>query len=185
MCLLVVQRGERVRRLVRVSGLRRRRDGVVRSGLALLTLGLLAVVAGCSASPTASEGAAPADRAAASAVIEWMDDYEQAVSEAQQAGKPLMVDVSTTWCSACKRLDEEVFSRADVAESSRAFVPVRVDAEKRPDLEKRFEVSGYPTVIFVRPDGEEVGRVRGAVPYQVMLSEMDKAARSASAEEPG
>jgi len=167
-----------------VGGLKVQGKAIRRSLLALLTVAALAVIAGCS-TPASEEDAPPVEASAAGAGIGWLSDYEQAVSEAQQAGKPLLVDVSTTWCSACKRLDEEVFSRSDVAESSRRFVSVRVDAEKRPDLEKRFEVSGYPTIIFLRPDGEEVGRVRGAVPYQVMLSEMDKAAQSARAEESG
>jgi len=95
-----------------------------------------------------------------------------------------MVDVSTEWCSACKRLDETVFSRPDIARASGDFVPVRVDGDKRPDLVKRFSVSGYPTVIFLRPGGEEIGRVRGAVPYQVMLEAMEQTARKAAPSKP-
>jgi len=93
----------------------------------------------------------------------------------------MMVDVSTDWCSACKRLDEEVFSRADVAVSGRRFVAVRVDGDQRPDLVKRLEVTGYPTIVFMGPEGKEIGRVRGAVPYQVMIKAMEEAARKAAA----
>lgn len=85
-----------------------------------------------------------------------------------------MVDVSTSWCSACERLDADVFSRDDVAEASKAFVCVRVDGDKRADLVKRLKVSGYPTVVFLGQDAKELGRVRGAVPYQVMLEEMKR-----------
>lgn len=119
------------------------------------------------------------DEAPAAAVpgIQWLSDYQAGVSQAQQQGKPLMVEVSAAWCSSCKRLEADVLSRPDVIAASHAFVPVRVDGDKRPDLEKKLDVSGYPTVIFFR-DGKEIGRVRGAVPYQAMLKEMDRAGRS-------
>jgi thiol:disulfide interchange protein len=87
-----------------------------------------------------------------------------------------MVEFSTSWCGACKRLDETVFSRADVVEASRDFVAVRVDAEEQADLKEQFRVHSYPTVLFLAPDGGEMTRVLGAVPYQIMLKEMTKAA---------
>lgn len=117
--------------------------------------------------------------------ISWGADYEKAVEQARGVGKPLMVDVSTSWCSACKRLDADVFSRADVAEASKAFVCVRVDGDKRADLVKKFKVSGYPTVVFLGQDGKELGRVRGAVPYQVMLEEMKRATAQGKAAKAG
>jgi thiol:disulfide interchange protein len=144
---------------------------------------LLAVLAaGC--------GGLPANRAperpggAPGRPIAWLDSYEKAVASARQAGKPLMADVSTSWCSACKRLDEEVFSRPDVAAASEAFMCVRVDGDKRADLVKKFKVSGYPTIVFLDQHGKELGRVRGAVPYQVMLEEMKRAAGQAGAGKP-
>jgi len=144
----------------------------------LLILAAAAALTGCGGAPVApAEQASPSGDAAG--VIDWMDDYESAVARAQEDGKPLMVDVGAEWCSSCKRLDETVFARADVAAAAEAFVPVRVDGDARRDLVADFDVTGYPTVIFLAPDGDELGRVRGAVPYQIMLDEMAKAAPSA------
>jgi thiol:disulfide interchange protein len=114
--------------------------------------------------------------AASGEAIDWMTDYEQAVEQAKEEGTPLMVDVSAPWCSACKRLDETVFSRGDVVAASRQFVAVRVNGDERKDLVAKFEVSGYPTVVFLDPGGKELARARGAVPYQMMLEAMKKAA---------
>ena len=140
----------------------------------LLILAAAAALTGCGA-PT--EQASPSGDAAG--LIDWMDDYEAAGARAREEGKPLMVDVGAEWCSACDHLDETVFSRTDVAAAAEAFIPVRVDGDARGDLVADFEVTGYPPVIFLAPDGDELGRIRGAVPYQIMLDEMVKVAPSA------
>jgi len=138
--------------------------------LSLLTVALL--VSGC--------GQPAEESPAATESIAWLNDYEDAVAAAEQSSKPLMVDISTPWCSACKRLDESVFSRGDVAEESRQFVAVRVNGDERADLVRKLAVTGYPTVVFLSADGKETARVRGAVPYQMMLDAMKKAAQEAT-----
>ena len=108
--------------------------------------------------------------------VEWMSDYEKAAARAREQKKPMMVDVMADWCSICKRMDTEVFSRADVAASAAKFVAVKVDGDKRPELKKKFDVSGYPTFILQTPEEKELGRVRGGVPYQLMIKALDEAA---------
>jgi len=141
----------------------------------LLILAAAAALTGCGGAP--AEPASPSGDSAGA--IDWMDDYDSAVARARQEGRPLMVDVGAEYCSACKRLDETVFSRTDVTAAAQAFVPVRVDGEARRDLVADFQVTGYPTVVFLAPGGDELGRVRGAVPYRIMLDEMARAAPSA------
>jgi thiol:disulfide interchange protein len=113
--------------------------------------------------------------AAQSAAIEWNYDYADGLKKAKEARKPVMVDVFATWCGPCKHLDETVFSRADVAEASKAFVTVRIDGDKYPQLVDKLKVEAYPTVLFLTPDGKEIGRSLGAVAYQDMLDSMAKA----------
>ena len=107
--------------------------------------------------------------------IAWSYDFEAGLAQAKEADKPVMVDVSATWCAPCKLLDENVFSRADVADASKAFVTVRIDGDKRSDLVNKLKVTGYPTVLFLNPEGEEIGRSVGAVSHDIMLEEMTKA----------
>jgi thiol:disulfide interchange protein len=128
-------------------------------------VGLIAAAVGCGGgSPEQAKGA-----------IVWTHDYEAGMATAREAAKPVMVDVFATWCAPCKRLDEEVFSRADVAMASQDFVTIRVDGDEHPDTKEKLGVSGYPTVLFLTPEGEEIGRSVGAVSYNVMLTEMQKA----------
>ena len=131
--------------------------------------------------PTGDRVAEAAEPLAGEGVV-WLEDYEAAVSQAKESGRVLMVNVTTPWCKACKYMDEAVYARSDVTEASRDLVPVRVNAEARQDVKQALAVSGYPTVIFLSPEEEQVGRVRGAVPAGIMLEQMSKAiARAASA----
>ena len=39
----------------------------------------------------------------------------------------------------------------------RAFVPVRVDADRRPDINERYNLGGWPTTVFLTPAGQLLG----------------------------
>jgi thiol:disulfide interchange protein len=101
------------------------------------------------------------------------------MAEARRLHKPVMAEVTAEWCEACKLLKKEVLSRPEVVAAARQFVVLTIDGDKQADLKKRLEVSGYPTIIFFDSNGRELGRVRGAVPYQILLKEMDSAAKKA------
>ncbi len=146
---------------------------------ALLLFGL-AFASGCSggATPQAPPAVGPTETqepAGEKAGITWLYDFEAGAAQARESERPLMVDVFAIWCSPCKQLDAEVFSRADVAEAAEDFVTVRIDGDKHPDLVNKLKVNAYPTVLFLMPDGTEIGRSLGAVSYKVMLDEMAKA----------
>ncbi len=149
-------------------------------------LALLIVIAGCARQTVAPLKPAPTstpttkgEQVKPSATeIAWDFDYKGAVAKAKAVDKPLMVDCFATWCQPCKLLDETVFSRADVAEASKAFVMVKLDVDKNSDIAKKLKVSAYPTVLFLTPDGKEIGRSTGAVPYQNMLDSMAEAQKA-------
>jgi len=66
-----------------------------------------------------------------------------------------------------------------VAASAGRFVAVKVDGDRRPELKEKFDVSGYPTLVLLSADGKELGRVRGGVPYQLLIKALDEAAEKA------
>jgi len=99
------------------------------------------------------------------------------LAEARRLHKPVMVEVTAEWCEACKLLKKEALSRTEVVSAARQFVVLTVDGDKQADLKKRLDVSGYPTIIFFDSNGKELSRVRGAVPYQILLREMESAVR--------
>jgi thioredoxin-like negative regulator of GroEL len=124
--------------------------------------------------PVVSSGAAPA----ASAGIAWQvastdSEVDKAFRLARQSGKPVFLYWGAVWCPPCNQVQATLFSRADFAERSHAFVPVYVDGDK-PGAQKvaaRFKVSGYPTMILFKPDGSEITRLPGEVdPERYLLT---------------
>ena len=52
-------------------------------------------------------------------------------------------------------MDETTFSDERViARLNEAFVPVRVDNDRRPDINRRYNMGGWPTVAFLTPEAE-------------------------------
>ncbi len=88
--------------------------------------------------------------------------FSDAQAEAKQTKTLVLVDFFTTWCGPCKRLDQATWPDADVRAWIKGHaVAIRVDAEKDEKLASRYHVESYPTILLVRADGTEAGRIVG------------------------
>jgi thioredoxin-related protein len=107
--------------------------------------------------------------------LQW-SAWDAGLRTAAATHRPILVDVYTDWCGWCRRMDKDVYSREDVRDYiARRFVTVRLDAEStnpasysdrrytESSLAARFRVTGYPTTIFLKPDGEHLVNVPGYV----------------------
>ena len=115
--------------------------------------------------------------------LAW-NELDPALAEAKRANKPLLVDVYTDWCGWCKRMDKTTYGNADVRDYvARSFVPVRLNAEddrRRASYlgESRtyrqfadgFRISGYPTTLFLAPDGTLITQLPGYVKPAAFLT---------------
>jgi uncharacterized protein len=55
-------------------------------------------------------------------------------------------------------MDRTTFADAEiVAQIDNRFVPVRVDADRRPDISARYDLGGWPTTAFLTADGDVIG----------------------------
>ena len=82
----------------------------------------------------------------------WEDILEKAKTE----NKSIFLDLSTPWCGYCKRMKANVFTDSEVGSYYNAnFINVSLDAEKGDGkaLAKKYGVNGYPTFVFLNPDG--------------------------------
>jgi len=113
--------------------------------------------------------------AAFAAEISWRG-WNEGLSEAASSKRPVVVDVYTDWCGWCKRMDRDVYARQDVRDYlAKNYVAVRLNAEAAgraryenrdytpSSLAQRFRVSGYPTTIFLRANGEHLVNVPGYI----------------------
>lgn len=119
---------------------------------------------------TRPEGGAAGARSSGPGVSFASGTFDEALARARSEKKLLLVDVYTDWCGWCKKLDREVFSDARVAEAARSLVAVRVNAEKGGEkVAERYDVQGYPVVLFVDGSGTVVKRIDGYVDATEML----------------
>ncbi len=101
---------------------------------------------------------------AATASVTWQHlSLDEALATASDTGQHVVIDVYTAWCPPCRMLDDQVFVDDAVAAALSQALTVKIDAEG-PDGDavlERYHVVGYPTVLFIAPDGTEVDRVFG------------------------
>ena len=61
-------------------------------------------------------------------------------------GKPVLLAISAVWCHWCHVMDETTYSDPRVlAAIADGFVAVRIDNDRRPDLNRRYNMGGWPT----------------------------------------
>ena len=86
--------------------------------------------------------------------ISWQPWSEDAFAEATRADKPILLSISAVWCHWCHVMDETSYSDSSViAAINERFIPVRVDNDRRPDVNARYNQGGWPTTAFLTPDG--------------------------------
>ncbi len=91
------------------------------------------------------------------AKINWLDWTDEAFRRAKAENKPILLDISAVWCHWCHRLDHDTYSVPDIAEYIEThFIPIRVDTDKRPDINRRYNMGGWPTTAFLTPDGRVI-----------------------------
>jgi uncharacterized protein len=67
----------------------------------------------------------------------------------------VLLAISAVWCHWCHVMDETSYSDPDVITLvNERYVPVRVDNDERPDVNRRYNMGGWPTTAFLTPDGE-------------------------------
>jgi uncharacterized protein len=87
--------------------------------------------------------------------IHWLDWAEPTFARAVAGNAPILLSLVTAWSEECREMDRTTFSHHEVvALLSSQFVTVRVDADRRPDVNERYNLGGWPTTAFLTSDGD-------------------------------
>ena len=69
--------------------------------------------------------------------VDWHPWGEAALAKARAEDKPLLVSIGYSACHWCHVMERESFEDADTAALlNQLFVPVKVDREERPDVDR-------------------------------------------------
>jgi thiol-disulfide isomerase/thioredoxin len=85
--------------------------------------------------------------------------YAEAVAKAQKENKLVFMDAYAEWCGPCKKMAATTFKDEKVGKFfNDNFVNVKMDMEKGegPGLQRKFDVTAYPTLLFINGKGELV-----------------------------
>ena len=92
--------------------------------------------------------------------IAFYTDYDQGLDQAFEAGKPVMLVFSASWCGACKKMTRDVFSNDEVADASGQLVNIYIDVDKVDrELVQEYEIKSVPSVFFLDYSGETIIQV--------------------------
>ena len=81
--------------------------------------------------------------------LAWEKDYPAALKRARDEKKPMLVMMTATWCGPCKLLEKETLSDPWVRHFLSGFVVVKAYEDK--DVEEKYGLNGYPTLVFTDP----------------------------------
>ncbi len=102
------------------------------------------------------------------------------LTRAATLNRPMLLLFTTSWCPYCQRLEETVWHNATVVQAAREFFCVRIDgdAATADALMAKFQVPGYPTVIFAKPDLTPLGAWGDAPTPHELAAQMHNIAKS-------
>ena len=95
--------------------------------------------------------------------VDWFPWGEEAFKEAQKENKPLFISIGYSSCHWCHVMEKESFEDEEVARVlNENFVPVKVDREERPDVDRFYMEAcqtmtgsgGWPLTVVATPDGK-------------------------------
>lgn len=125
------------------------------------------------AAPTASGKSSDGVKGYAPAAMQkgvWLTDWEAATAEAKRSNRPILINFTgSDWCGWCIRLKEEVFvtdafknwagQKVILMEADfprKKALPPHLTAQNQ-QLAQRYQISGYPSIIFVDAGGNQLG----------------------------
>ena len=87
--------------------------------------------------------------------VEWREWGQAAFDEAAAADIPVLLSLTATWCDHCHEMDAETYAEPRIAANiNDSFVPVRVDVDRHPRVRDRYNMGGFPSTVFLAPNGE-------------------------------
>ena len=77
--------------------------------------------------------------------IKWYD-FEGAIDQCEEKKKPIFIDIYTSWCGWCKKMDNETFKNPDVVSyMNEHFYSVKMDAESKEPIAFKEVLYEYKT----------------------------------------
>lgn len=101
----------------------------------------------------------------------WETDYADALAEAKKDNKMVLLDFTgSDWCGWCIKLVKDTFSKSEFKDfAAKNLVLVELDypnakpqsakvKKQNEELQAKYGIEGFPTLVLLNSDGKEVAR---------------------------
>jgi thiol:disulfide interchange protein DsbD len=95
--------------------------------------------------------------------INWQKYSLDVLIQSKLDRKAVIIDFFADWCIPCKELDEFTFSDERIILESRKYITLKADltlSNTANELGEKYNIKGLPTLLFLKPDGEELKQLR-------------------------
>jgi thiol:disulfide interchange protein DsbD len=111
--------------------------------------------------------------------------YEAGMEEASSTRKPMIMEFYADWCSPCIAMEKETYPDPKVVSEMKDFIAIKVDTQVRIDIEKKYHIAYYPTIVFLDPKGVEIKRHVGYLDPEGMVRTINESRGKLPKEAPG
>lgn len=108
--------------------------------------------------------------------VAWMTDYDAAKQKSKSTGKILLVNIHAEWCGPCKKLLAGTLTDPGlVDEINQNCIPLSLDADRDDHVVRQWQITAYPTQLFIAPDGRILQTIVGNVSVAMYRSGLQHA----------
>ena len=95
---------------------------------------------------------------------------DNTINEVLNSSEITVIDFWAEWCGPCKMLGPVI---DELAKENKDMVIGKVDVSANPITSAKYEITSIPCVIVFR-NGEELGRIKGAIPKASILKKINE-----------
>ena len=128
------------------------------SAVVLLILATLLFDVECKSSEPAVAGFVAFTSVDVDSRIKWRNWDDAAFAEAQTSDKLVFLFLTQVWSAQCNEMEAQTLNDDNVAaQINRDYLPIKIDADRYPNLYDRYYLPGYPSCVVLTPDARLIG----------------------------
>jgi thioredoxin-like negative regulator of GroEL len=95
------------------------------------------------------------------AQVSWQYDLEHALKLAKANGQLVFIDFYADWCGPCRKMDGDVWAKAEINEATEGIIMAKVDIDRYPAIAKAYSVTAIPRMMLIDPFENKIDEITG------------------------